>query len=156
MDVISDGDAKTVSSLNKSEPYGPGVIISKHECVGHVQKRVGNKICLAKKAVCNVNHPHKDVIKSLTAELKTLTDRFKAQCKSIGMEKKRDIKIKKLEVEIKRVKGSLLTGSMSDKTINLLQLYYGNAIRAHSSDLDGMTKACWAVFYHSVSTDANP
>ena len=37
-DVISDGDAKTVSSLNKSEPYGPGMIIVKHKCVGHMQK----------------------------------------------------------------------------------------------------------------------
>ena len=137
-DVISDGDSKTVSSLNKSEPYGPGVIIVKHECVGHVQKRVGNKIRLAKKAVCNVNHPHKDVIKSLTAELKTLKDRYKAHGKSIGRWKKRDIEIKKFEVEIERVKGSLLTGSMSGKTIDLLQLYYGNAIRAHSSDLEGM------------------
>ena len=45
---------------------------------------------------------------------------------------------------------------MSDKTIDLLQLYYGNATRAHSSDLEGMKKACWTVFYHSVSTDANP
>ena len=61
-----------------------------------------------------------------------------------------------MEVEIEWVKGSLLTGPMSDKTIDLLQLYYGNATRAHSSDLEGMKKACWTVFYHSVSTDANP
>ena len=155
-DVISGGDAKTVSSLNKSEPYGPGVIIVKHKCVRHVQKRVGNKIRLAKKAVCNVNHPHKDVIKSFTAELKTLKDRYKAQGKSIDRGKKKDIEIKKLEVEIERVKGSLLTGSISDKTIDLLQLHYGNATCAHSSDLEGMKKAWWAVFYHSVSTDANP
>ena len=155
-DVISDGDAKTVSSMNKSEPCGLGVIIVWHKCVGHVQKPVGNKIRLAKKAVCNVNHPHKDVIKSFTAELKTLKDRHKAQGKSIDRGKKKDIEIKKLEVEIERVRGCLLTGSLSDKTIDLLQLYYSNATRAHSSDLEGMKRAWWAVFYHSVSTDANP
>ena len=76
------------------------------------KKQVGNKIRLAKKAVCNVKHPHKDVFKT----------------KSIGMGKKRNLEIKKLEVEIEQVKGSLLTDSMSDKTIALLQLYYGNAI----------------------------
>ena len=37
-----------------------------------------------------------------------------------------------------------------------LQDYYRNAIRAHTGDLEGMTKACWAVYYHSVSTDEKP
>ena len=37
-----------------------------------------------------------------------------------------------------------------------MQVYYGNAIRAHPRDLEGMVKACWAVFYHSLSTDERP
>ena len=37
--VISDGDTKTVSTLNAEKVYGD-VDIVKHECVGHVQKRV--------------------------------------------------------------------------------------------------------------------
>ena len=40
--------------------------------------------------------------------------------------------------------------------MDLLQTYYGNAIRGHSNDLEGMMKACWAVFYHSISTDEKP
>lgn len=37
--VISDGDSKTIVSLNSEKVYG-AVAIVKHECVGHVQKRV--------------------------------------------------------------------------------------------------------------------
>ena len=37
-----------------------------------------------------------------------------------------------------------------------LQQYYGNAIREHAGDLEGMIKACWAVFYHTISTDSKP
>ena len=41
---MSDGDAKTHSTLCKAEPYGAGVPIVKHECVGHVQKRMGKQL----------------------------------------------------------------------------------------------------------------
>jgi hypothetical protein len=37
--VISDGDSKTVNTLNSEKVYGE-VKIDKHECVGHTQKRV--------------------------------------------------------------------------------------------------------------------
>jgi len=37
-----------------------------------------------------------------------------------------------------------------------MQVYYGNAIRGHTNDLAGMKKACWAVFYHSLSSDQRP
>ena len=46
-------------------------------------------------------------------------------------------------------------GITKDKDI-ILQQYYGNAIRQHSGDLDGMVEACWAVYYHSISTDNDP
>lgn len=48
--VISDGDTKTISHLNDVvKPYGEDVTIIKHECVGHVQKRVGTRLRDAKK-----------------------------------------------------------------------------------------------------------
>ena len=40
--------------------------------------------------------------------------------------------------------------------VYLLQVYYGNAIRANSNNLASMKTACWAVFYHSISTDKKP
>ena len=36
MEIISDGDSKTTAILNENEPYGSGLTIYKHECVGHV------------------------------------------------------------------------------------------------------------------------
>ena len=38
---ISDGDSKGYLMLLKLQPYGQDVEIVKHECVGHVQKRMG-------------------------------------------------------------------------------------------------------------------
>ena len=61
-----------------------------------------------------------------------------------------------IEGNIDEVKSSMVTGVMNDATIDKVQLYYGNAIRAHPKDLVGMTNACWAVFYHSASTESNP
>ena len=40
--------------------------------------------------------------------------------------------------------------------MNFFQRYYGKAIRSHSNDIEGMKKALWAIFYHSLSTDENP
>ena len=49
-EVISDGDAKTVGNLNAVvKPYGKNVTISKHQCVGHVQKCVTKRIEAVKK-----------------------------------------------------------------------------------------------------------
>ena len=47
-------------------------------------------------------------------------------------------------------------GGLTKKKYLILQQYYGNAIRANVGDLEGMLKACWAVFYHPISTDENP
>ena len=67
----------------------------------------------------------------------------------VGEGKKREVIEKEKEVKV-------IKGVFSDKTIDLLQTYYGNAIRSHVGDLEGMKRACWAVFYHSISTDDNP
>ena len=41
VNVISDGDSKSIKALQEAQPYGEDVRIEKYECVGHVQKRVG-------------------------------------------------------------------------------------------------------------------
>ena len=39
--MISDGDSKIFKLLSNQLPYGASNLVSKHECVGHVQKRMG-------------------------------------------------------------------------------------------------------------------
>ncbi|GFU08382.1 uncharacterized protein TNCV_4963031 [Trichonephila clavipes] len=41
---IGDGDSKTFLSIAEKEPYGDSVPIIKIECVGHVQKQMGNRL----------------------------------------------------------------------------------------------------------------
>ena len=48
---IGDGDSKTFEAISQERPYGDNIQISKLECVGHVQKRVGNNLRKLK-AVC--------------------------------------------------------------------------------------------------------
>ena len=42
------------------------------------------------------------------------------------------------------------------KTICVLGVYYGGAIRDNISDVDAMEKAIWADFHHSASTVEDP
>ena len=42
--MISDGDSKTFKLLNDQLPYGASNLVSKHECVGHVLKRIGTAL----------------------------------------------------------------------------------------------------------------
>ena len=44
MEVVADGDSKTFAELTKWKPYGEGNPVVKHECVGHVRKRMTNRI----------------------------------------------------------------------------------------------------------------
>ena len=39
--MISDGNSKTFKLLSDRLPYGGSNLVSKHECVGHMQKRMG-------------------------------------------------------------------------------------------------------------------
>ena len=57
--VISDGDSKTIKMLNDHKPYGEGITIEKHECVGHVQKRMGKQLreLKSKTKVCTYEIP---------------------------------------------------------------------------------------------------
>ena len=47
---IGDGDAATFACLTKLKPYGEDVEIIKHECVGHIQKRMGTALRKLKKS----------------------------------------------------------------------------------------------------------
>ena len=40
--MISNGDPKTFKLLRDQLPYGASNLVSKHECVGHVQKKNGH------------------------------------------------------------------------------------------------------------------
>ena len=48
MNYIGDGDSKTYSGIVKAAPYGDDVV-TKKECVGHVQKRMGTRLQKLKK-----------------------------------------------------------------------------------------------------------
>ncbi|XP_035210537.1 uncharacterized protein LOC118184907 [Stegodyphus dumicola] len=43
INYIGDGDSKTFLSITESKPY-EGVTVSKLECVGHIQKRMGTRL----------------------------------------------------------------------------------------------------------------
>ena len=44
-------------------------------------------------------------------------------------------------------------GRLTDAVIESLTVYFGRAIRNFPGDVDGMFKAIWAVFHHSISDD---
>ena len=110
--MIADGDAKTYKAICDAKPYGPDVEIVKHECMGHVQKRM-------------MNH------------LKALK-----QSNPVDSDGRRV-----------RIGGQ---NWITDVVMKQYQRYYGKAIHSHTNDPEGMKKAVWAIFYHSVSTDTSP
>ena len=65
---------------------------------------------------------------------------------------------------LKTMKGKMLSdgrpltgaGRLTKKTIDLLQSYYGWAVREHQGDLQGMARAIWAGLMHRCSSDDNP
>ena len=155
--------------------------ITKYECVGHVQKRVGKHLREAKRKVAALNRVARKKLKELKEKEKERKEKEKERKEKERKAKRREAKGKRKgkgkgkameEADEAVVEGErrevverekekeeefkVIKGVFSDKTIDLLQTYYGNAIRSHVEDLEGMKRACWAVFYHSVSTDGNP
>lgn len=55
MEVISNGDSKTIATLNKGQPYGDQVTITKHKCVGHTHKRMAKDLQEAKRELGQEN-----------------------------------------------------------------------------------------------------
>ena len=48
--MLGDGDTKTLAKVNAAIPYGPGVVVIKEECVGHVAKRFYKRLTDMRKA----------------------------------------------------------------------------------------------------------
>ena len=67
-----------------------------------------------------------------------------------------EVEIEAIEEEIKYQRTKIVQGKMSDPEIDTLQSLYRKAIVDHPGDLAGMTTACWAVYYHYISTDEDP
>ncbi|GFU34495.1 uncharacterized protein TNCV_1992371 [Trichonephila clavipes] len=102
--------SKTFSSITASNPYGEDITVSKIECVGHVQKRMGTRL----------------------RKLKQMSSKL-SDGKSIGGK-----------------------GKLTDRMIDLITTYYGNAIRQNKTCLSDMRKAVWAVYFHIRSSDEEP
>jgi len=47
-------------------------------------------------------------------------------------------------------------GRLTDAVINDLQMWYGNAIRAHTESVEDMENAIWTSFHHIFSSDDHP
>ena len=190
-EIISDGDSKTIPNLQSGKPYGANVLIIKHECVGHIQKRVGKLLREMKRQLNVLNREIRKELAKLKAELKEAEKllrevvkkqkesekpvRGKGRSRGGGKGKGKAVEeggskrgggfeeeverskeeVERLKEAVKVQKAKVITG-LADSDIDLLQTYYGNAIRSHVDELEGMVRACWAVFYHSVSTDENP
>ena len=141
VNVVSDGDSKTMKTLRKKKPYGEEMKLTKYECVGHVQKRLGRAIIdLRTKPPMEtvmVTHP---AVRARRATKKRSAVKASPEFT--------ETVIKKVQV------GG--AGGITKNNYLVLQQYYGNAICQHAGDLEGMVEACWAVYYHSISADDNP
>ena len=139
VNVISDGDSKAISSVQKAKPYGDDCPVVKYECVGHVQKRVGAAIIKLRQ-----NPPTEMVEEVVEKAVKATKKRPTVAAKPT---------VTKMVARKVRIGG---VGGITETKYKTLQRYYGKAIREHAGDLEGMIDACWAVYYHTISTDANP
>lgn len=77
------------------------------------------------------------------------------------VQKRMGTRLRKLKADMKSKKcddGKPLSGKgrLTDKLIDQLTVYYGNAIRANSGSLTNMRKAVWAIWCHTRSTDDEP
>lgn len=107
---IGDGDTKTFQAIQEACPYGSETRVSKIECVGHVQKRMGTRLRKLKHSGSKCSDG-----------------------KTVGGK-----------------------GRLTDKMIEKLTIYYGNAIREHKNNLTEMRKAVWAIYFHTRSTNSEP
>ncbi len=89
-EVISDGDSKTIAVLNENKPYGSGVMILKHECVGHVQKRLGKRMRAVKKDMIAKNKVPREKVKSLKETVKKYRAQLRKARGEVKEEKKRE------------------------------------------------------------------
>ncbi|KAJ4442111.1 hypothetical protein ANN_11977 [Periplaneta americana] len=110
---LGDGDSKGFQKVKESNVYGKDIEITKLECVGHVQKRMGARLRKLKK----------DMKGKTLSDGKSLTGR----------------------------------GRLTDTEIDLLQQYYGLAIRRNAGKtIKDMQQAIWAIYFHKLSNDDAP
>ena len=142
VNVVSDGDSKAISSVQKAKPYGDDCPVVKYECVGHVQKHVGAAIIKLKR------NPPTEMVEVVVE--KAVKARKATKNRSAIAAKPTVTKTVARKVRIGGI------GGITERKYKKLQQYYGNAIHEHAGDLEGMIDGCWAVYYHTISTDANP
>jgi hypothetical protein len=67
-------------------------------------------------------------------------------------------RLKTAQKGVKLADGRSLGGKnrLTDGVVDLLQKYYGLAIRRNVDDIKKMKKAIWATFFHKLSTDSEP
>ena len=106
-DCIGDGDISSFKEIVNAKPcIEYGIIPNKLECIGHIQKRLGNHHRLLRKQYKNTSTQ--------------LSGR----------------------------------GKLTDKMINLLQNYFGLAIRQNQGELYAMKKAIGAILWHSTEFES--
>lgn len=76
VEVISDGDSKMITMLNAERPYGDGVVVEKHECVGHIQKWVGYRSKVAKRDFLRDRVAYKKKVKELDEREKEVRKKY--------------------------------------------------------------------------------
>ena len=111
---VGDGNSKAHKKVATEMLYGQDHPIVKLDCVGHVQKRVGSRLCSMKKR-------HRGRVE-VNGETVVLSGR----------------------------------GGLADSQIDMLQSYYGMAIRSHKGDLEVMQQSVKAIARHRASTDEKP
>ena len=118
-----DGDSK---SFQKVENIYPGITVMKYECLGHYQKRVGNRL------------------RKLRSKVKGLGGKAKSREKVTTT---KDSKI----IKKKEVAKSRLTDAM----IDMLQNYFGIALRSGAKSVPELKVALLASFFHIASSKTN-
>ena len=109
---IGDGDSSTFLTVSQAKPYGEDVTITKKECVGHVQKRLGSRL------------------------------------------RKLKVSYNKRKLSDGKAIGGL--NRLTDKMVDIMQNYYGLAIRQNKGNLDGMINDVKAGLYHLASSAEKP
>ena len=130
--MISDGDSKTFKLLSDQLPYGASNLVSKHECVGHVQKRMG-KTLREKAKEKFVNESGERVKMRGNGRLTDKTIKLLTHCCSQAV-------THPSTGQAQRFGDRMIMAKPSDPT---------------PGDCVAMQYALWAVFYHFQSTDSS-
>lgn len=75
------------------------------------------------------------------------------------VQKRMGTRLRRLKQQLGSTKlsdGLSIRRRLTDKQIDQITQYYGMAIRSNRDNLDGMKRAVWAIYFHKLSTDAEP